>query len=234
LIDHPEEGTLLAMLVQSSAEDDDGLSSREIQSNIVTFGHAGIDAITSALTSIVYMLIKYPEVQTKVRNEIKQVIGEGTPDYYQLKGLTYLTMVIKETLRLCPPYPVLFPRVAKKADKLAGFYIPAKTTVIVDVVGHNRHPSYWVDPDTFNPERFAKGADESTEKALKQYNLTWGIGPRASVGKKLSMLILRTSIISILGQYDIVGTNAEKANVEIVRSLGTLKPQPDLLVRVSS
>lgn len=73
LASNPEEGTLLSLLVQSAAKDEAGMSIREIKSNIIALGYMGIEATASALSSFVFVLIKNPDIQDKIRAEIHQV-----------------------------------------------------------------------------------------------------------------------------------------------------------------
>lgn len=85
----------------------------------------------------------------------------------------------------------------------------------------------------FRDDRFSKD-DNEISRALKKIDLTWGTGGRTCVGKRVAMMIIRATAVSMLGQYKIVASNAKGAGVEIVRSFGTLKPQPDLFARVAA
>lgn len=68
----------------------------------------GHDTTTSGIAFCLYNLAKYPEVQLKAFEEIREVISdevEGPVTLKQLNSLNYLELVIKETLRMFPSVP---------------------------------------------------------------------------------------------------------------------------------
>lgn len=199
-------------------------------SNMIGFYTTGLDTTASLLTSTLFMLMKNQDIQSKLREEIAKTTNGESISYSKMKEVKLLTYVIKETLRLHPPYPILYPRVSRKADRLAGFTIPKNTNVIVDVVGHNRHPKYWSNPDEFDPSRFEKNPEAT------KYVLSWGRGPQEKVAKSLGMLVLRCTIGTLLTKYQLVcGATDGAAKVEKIkfnRAVGSLRPTPDLIGRV--
>ena len=55
-----------------------------------------------------YNLAKHPEIQQKVFEEIREVIGDDakkSTNYKDFNNLKYLEMVIKESIRMYPPVP---------------------------------------------------------------------------------------------------------------------------------
>lgn len=73
------------------------------------------DISTSTIWAL-YALIKHPEVQTKLRNELLKVSSDN-PSMDELNALPYLDAVLRETLRLLPPLPYTF-RIVEKDDVL--------------------------------------------------------------------------------------------------------------------
>ncbi|KAA8544291.1 hypothetical protein F0562_022303 [Nyssa sinensis] len=71
-----------------------------------------------------------------------------------LHELKYLKSVIRETMRLHPPVPLLLPRESSEKCEINGYEIPAKTTVIVNAWAIGRDPKYWTEAERFQPERF--------------------------------------------------------------------------------
>lgn len=100
-------------------------------------------------------LIRHPNVMEKLHFEIREAFkGKGKIKESDLHGLTYLQAVIKETLRLHPPLPLLLPRVCREQCKIDGYDIPVKMKVFVNGWACSTDPEYWEDAESFKPERF--------------------------------------------------------------------------------
>lgn len=98
----------LDVLLQATV-DNETLSDKDIREEVDTFAFAGHDTTTSAMTFCCYTLAKHPEVQQKVFDEIRNVIGDDKETeitLQDLNNLNYLELVIKETLRMFPPVAV--------------------------------------------------------------------------------------------------------------------------------
>ena len=112
-------------------------------------------------------LIRNPRVMKKVQDEIRAVAagngGDGQrvqPD--DMPKLSYLKLVIKETLRLYPPATLLLPRETTRHVKIGGYDVPAGTRVAVNVWAIGRNPASWGESaEEFDPDRFEEGGDKS-------------------------------------------------------------------------
>jgi cytochrome P450 family 4 len=99
---------LLDILLQSTV-DGKPLSDSDIREEVDTFAFAGHDTTSSAMSFCCFTLAKHPEVQQKVFEEIRSVIGDDknkSITIQDLNNLNYLERVIKETLRMYPPVAV--------------------------------------------------------------------------------------------------------------------------------
>ncbi|KAJ0765243.1 putative (+)-menthofuran synthase [Helianthus annuus] len=105
------------------------------------------------------MLIKNPKALKKVQQEVRNVVGnKGNVDEDDLQKLDYLKAVIKESLRLYPVGPLLIPHETNDKCVLAGYTIPKKTLVYVNVWAIGRDPNSWENPNEFEPERFMRSS----------------------------------------------------------------------------
>lgn len=101
------------------------------------------------------LLLKHQDKMKKVQGEIAANLG--SKDFVEecdLDKLPYLHAVVKETLRLQPPAPLL-PRMVVTDDmSLGGFSVPMGTYILVNLFALGRDPGVWPEPQEFIPERF--------------------------------------------------------------------------------
>ncbi|XP_030874277.1 thromboxane-A synthase-like [Leptonychotes weddellii] len=123
---------------------------------------------------------------------------QTAPDYSSLQeGLTYLDMVIAETLRIYPP-AFRFTREAARDCEVRGQHIPAGTVVEVAVGALHHDPEYWPQPETFNPERFK--AEAQRQRRPFTY-LPFGAGPRSCLGVRLGLLEVKLTLLRVLRRF---------------------------------
>ncbi|KAG5735396.1 Cytochrome P450 52A3 [Termitomyces sp. T112] len=199
-------GTLLDHLV-SQTED------RQIlKDELVNLLVAARDTTASTLTFAMYMLTQHPDIVTRLRTEIAQIVGTGVPSYEQIKDMKFMRAFINETLRLYPPVP-FDSRTSNKATTLPNrpstanpdarpFYIPAHTKCSYGVFLMHRREDLW-GPDAlkFDPDRFL---DERLYKYLVPNPfifLPFNAGPRICLGQQFAYNEVSFLLTQLLQRY---------------------------------
>ncbi|XP_041011434.1 cytochrome P450 89A2-like [Juglans microcarpa x Juglans regia] len=119
------------------------------------FINAGTDTSLMTLQWIMANIVKHPHIQAKLFSKIKAVVGEGAEETKEenVQKMTYLKVVILETLRIHPPSTFLVPNAVSEDSELLGYKIPKDTTVnfVISLMGWD--PKEWENPMEFRPER---------------------------------------------------------------------------------
>ncbi|RZC51352.1 hypothetical protein C5167_019775 [Papaver somniferum] len=146
-------------------------------------------------------LLTNPTTMKKVRDEITQVVGHKRSfEESDIDNLPYLRAVIKETLRLHPPIPLLVPRSVIKDTELMGYIIPQGTQVFVNVWGLGRDPASWDAPLAFKPERFL---DSTVDYRGQNFEfLPFGAGRRICPGLPLGNQMLHLVLGSLIQSFE--------------------------------
>ncbi|XP_026453222.1 cytochrome P450 76A2-like [Papaver somniferum] len=147
-------------------------------------------------------LLRQPEAMKKVKAEITKVVGfQRNLEESDIKDLHYLDAVIKETLRLHPPLPLLIPRTTIKDMELMGYIIPKDTQIFINVWGLGRDPCSWEDADSFKPERFIDASNLDYRGQNFDY-LPFGAGRRICPGIPLGHQMLHLVLGSLIHSFD--------------------------------
>ncbi|KAM7481573.1 hypothetical protein LguiB_006156 [Lonicera macranthoides] len=127
---------------------------RQIQSIGDMFA-AGTDTTYTVLEWTVSELLRHPEIMKKLRNEIREIAKvKSKVTENDLDKMKYLKLVIKETLQLHTPVPLLVPRESTRDVKVMGYDIAAETQVIINAWAIGRDLSLWEEPEEFRPESY--------------------------------------------------------------------------------
>jgi cytochrome P450 len=181
-----EDGDDVISRLLDSVQDeaDPRIGRARLRDELVTLLLAGHETTASTMSWGFYLLDQHPQVWDRVHDEAVEVLGRGPLTAESLHELTYTTMVLRETLRLYPPVWLL-PRIAKEADQIGGYQVPAGADVLICPYLLHRHPDYWPDPERFDPERFAPGNTDSRDAYAY---IPFGAGPRFCVGNTLGLM----------------------------------------------
>ncbi|KAI9181551.1 hypothetical protein LWI28_016065 [Acer negundo] len=177
------------------------LNMEEIIEECKAFFVAGHGTTASFLTWTVFLLCKYPEWQTKLREEVLNECVMRIPDADMLAKLKLVNMVFLEALRLYCPVIRLF-RQGSEDTSIGNLMIPRDTCIEIALVEIHRSEKYWgEDAKEFNPLRFINGISQ----AAKHPNalLEFGFGPRTCIGQNLAMLAGKTTITLILQRFSL-------------------------------
>ncbi|KAI5754716.1 hypothetical protein M8J77_010902 [Diaphorina citri] len=215
-LDHEDEKKSVRSFAEIMLEEENQIGDEQLAKQIMSIIIAGQDTTKSENTAILLMLAIHQDVQEKVIQETVAVFGpEGLtqcPTYEQLQELKYLDKVIKETLRLFPAVPILG-RNIEKDENVGGHILAPDSTAAIMVFNIHRDPTYYPNPDVFDPERFTP--EEVLKRPVGSY-IPFSYGPRDCVGKKYALLQMKTVIARILTKYRVLPSK-ECSKMEDIR-----------------
>ncbi|CAN1246474.1 Cytochrome P450 89A2 [Linum grandiflorum] len=185
------------------------LTETEMVSLCDEFFNAGTDTTATALQWIMANLVKYPNLQTRLFDEIKSLIGDAEKKKIEeedLQKLPYLKAVVLEGLRRHPPAHFLLPHAVKSTTELGvGYSVPKDGTVNFMVAEIGRDPETWEDPMSFNPERFLDSTesvsfDITCGKEIKM--MPFGAGRRMCPAYGLALLHLEYFVANLVWSFE--------------------------------
>jgi cytochrome P450 len=193
-----DAGDLLTMLLQARDEETgEGMSDRQVRDEVKTIFIAGHDTVANGLTWTWYLLSTHPDVGSRLRAELAEVLGGRTPTLDDLPRLRYTAMVIDEALRLYPPL-WLVSRAPREDDEIGGYHIPAGVFILLCPYVTHRHPDFWENPEGFDPERFAP---ERTAGRPTFAYFPFAGGPRKCVGENFALMEMQLIVATVAQRY---------------------------------
>ncbi|XP_070552302.1 cytochrome P450 4F12-like [Ptychodera flava] len=191
----------LDILLYAKDDDGNGLTDQEIRDEVDTFMFEGHDTTASGLSWCLYNLAKNPEHQQRCRDEVNELFAKKDNkeiEWDDLACLSYLTLCIKESLRLSPPVPFIG-RILKSPLTLPdGRTIPTGSRCTVNIFGLHHSELVWEKPDVFDPTRFTP--ENSKDRSPYAY-VPFAAGPRNCIGQNFAMNEMKVTMASLLHSF---------------------------------
>lgn len=193
-----DTGDLLSLLLQARDEETgEGMSDAEVRDQVMTLFIAGHEPTANALAWTWYLLSKHPGVERQLHAELMTVLGERIPTSQDLPHLAYTRMVIEEAMRLYPP-TWLTARTPMEDDEIGGHHIPVNSVLLLSPYVTHRHPTFWENPEGFDPERFTP--ERSAGRPRYAY-FPFGGGPRMCMGKGFALMEAQLIVAMVAETY---------------------------------
>ncbi|GAB2211446.1 hypothetical protein Droror1_Dr00024759 [Drosera rotundifolia] len=162
---------------------------------------AGTDTTSTALEWAMAELLRNLEKLEKAQKELDEVIGIGNAvEERHTAELTYLSAVVKETLRLHPSVAFLVPRQVHEEVKLSGFVVPKDAQLFINVWAMGRDPELWKNSHAFEPERFLESHIDYKGHDFEL--IPFGAGRRICPGLPLAHRMLHLMLASLIHSFD--------------------------------
>ncbi|XP_065873442.1 cytochrome P450 78A7-like [Euphorbia lathyris] len=177
---------------------------------------------TALLTEwIMAELVLNPEVQDKLQREIDTTVKvkDRMLTDTDVAKLPYLQAVIKETLRIHPPGPLLsWARLSTSDVQLSnGMVIPSNTTAMVNMWAITHDPQVWANPNKFRPERFI---EEDLDVRGGDLRLApFGAGRRVCPGKNLGLATVALWVAKMVHRFKWVEDSGNPVDLSEVLKL---------------
>jgi cytochrome P450 len=191
-----EYDDLLGLLLSARDEDTgQSMSNAQLRDEIFTIFLAGYESTASALSWALFLLSQNAHIDRTLQEEVDSVLGGRRPALEDIAKLVYTRMIIDETLRLYPSFPMYF-RTARGPDTLGPYLIPGGASIVLSPYATHHSPDYWDEPERFDPERFAPGR---LSAGVKRAYYPFGQGERLCIGRDFA-LTQAVAVLSMLAQ----------------------------------
>ena len=154
-----------------------------LEQNMLELFGAGANPVSTTLSFCFLYLAKNPEMQEKITKEIQENIGSSQITMEDVHRLPYTYAFIHEIMRITAINFIGTPHMNFKDAKIGDFNVPAGTTVFSFLYYILNDPTYWKNPEEFNPERFI---DTNGDFAKDERLIPFLVGRRQCLGMALA------------------------------------------------
>ncbi|KAI1470261.1 cytochrome P450 [Daldinia caldariorum] len=221
--------------ILSVALESGGFTEENLVDQLMTFLAAGHETTATAMTWGVYLLAKNPEIQKRLRAEVRErlppIASEREVTSLDIDRMPYLNAVCSEILRYYSPVPFTV-RQAVRDTVLAGQRVPKGTMIAISPWATNFDPSMWgPDAHEFNPERWMpKGPDDkraASGGATSNYAfMTFLHGPRSCIGLSFAKAEFACLLASWVGRFEFALKNKEEEDERNIEIRGGITARP--------
>ncbi|KAI9251031.1 cytochrome P450 [Phascolomyces articulosus] len=198
----------------------------------------GSDTTAVSLTWAFAILVRYPEIQKKIQQEIDAFVAkEGRmPCHQDRDQFPYTVSVQKECMRYRTTTNFGIPHVSTEAFEYRGYYIPNDSTIISSMYSMHRNPAVFPDPDKFDPEQFISNTKSMYAAAngplenRDYFNFGWGRQNWMAEVELFNVFISIFAKCTIEPTIDAQG-NPEYPNIEDVKAGGIVVTPVEYKVR---
>ncbi|KAE8657125.1 Cytochrome P450 71A2 [Hibiscus syriacus] len=177
------------------------IETTSIKALILDMFAAGTDTTYTVMEWAMTELLRNPKAMKEIQNEVRKVYGgKSSISEDDLHNMHYLKAVIKETLRLHPPIPLLLPRICSKDVKIQGYDIMEGTQVFINAWAIGRDPSSWEKPEEFLPDRFLNSSIDFKGHHFEL--IPFGSGRRICPGIQLAMQLNEVFLANLVHKFD--------------------------------
>ena len=200
---------MLELLIAAQKNDPDHFSDKDIRDHSVSMIFAAFETTKILVQWFWYMIDDRADIKAKVRDDIAQYApctstgDSSTLAFESIQKMGYLSMVIKETMRLYPSF-WMSGREPIEDDYFGDFKVPKGTSVALPQLALHRHPKWWQDPNSCIPERFSPENEAAIPEGLY---FPFSLGPRRCSGSGFADMEAKTIIAKLLPLFDVTALN---------------------------
>lgn len=164
---------------------------------------ASTQTVPLAAVWMLHLVANNKTVQSQLKQELDDLDVHAIRElrYEHLDKMKMADAVVKETLRLYPPFP-LIQRQAQKDNVLGEITIPTGSIVYVVPWLVHRNPKYWSEAHSFKPERFLEGSNSHGDAPSDWVYTPFGRGSRMCAGSKLAIAELKILLSCALISFE--------------------------------
>lgn len=215
---------LLSMLLAARDDVGTGLGDRELRDQLMTFFLAGHETTALTLTFVLTLLAKNPYAEQKLRDEIRDVLGNARATAADVARLPFVRATVLEAMRLYPPAWAIG-REALEDLRVGDYLLPKGSQLwFLQWVNH-RDPRYFPEPLQFRPERWLDGLERSLPR-FAYY--PFGGGHRICIGNHFAMMEAILALVTLLRHVRVRLVDAS-APIEPLATI-TLRPKKPIHV----
>ncbi|CAG0881029.1 unnamed protein product [Cyprideis torosa] len=187
--------------IEGSSHNPKIMNEEQLLYNIRHLFIAGSETTSTTIRWALLFLVEHPEIQSKVHEEIDQVIGRDRYVSLDDRGkLNYTEAMIMEVLRLSNVAPLGVVHSCFTDFKFKGFLIPAGSFILPNQYSIHMNPKYWPNPRKFDPTRFLDENGKTKTSRIPGF-LPFGLGKRQCLGEALAKMELFLFLTNFLQRF---------------------------------